>query len=105
MKKQIKVIVKRPQEKPQVIEIADTLQTWQGLVGGYIEAVPYTRDGKILVICNEDGKLMNLKPNLPYGNDILVGTIVFVGNDAPEFRSLTEEEIQFVMYQTTSFEF
>ena len=60
--KKLKVIFKEVGKKPIVIEVDDTLEAKQKLVGGLIEVVPYKDN--LLLICNEEGKIMNL--NLIY---------------------------------------
>lgn len=61
------------------------------MVGGYIE--PFGMDD-VIAIVNEEGKILGLEPNRRYGNDILVGNIVIVGDGEEEFISLTEEQIK-----------
>lgn len=61
------------------------------MVGGHIE--PFGMDD-VIAIVNEEGKILGLEPNRRYGNDILVGNIVIVGDGEEEFISLTEEQIK-----------
>lgn len=61
------------------------------MVGGYIE--PFGMND-VIAIVNEEGKILGLEPNRRYGNDILVGNIVIVGDGEEEFISLTEEQIK-----------
>ena len=61
------------------------------MVGGYIE--PFGMDD-VIAIVNEEGKILGLEPNRRYGNDILVGNIIIVGDGEEEFISLTEEQIK-----------
>ena len=42
--KQIKVIVKRPNSKAKEMTIVDKLKTYQELVEGYIEVIPFPKD-------------------------------------------------------------
>ena len=44
--KQIKVIVKRPNSKAKEMTIEDRLKTYQELVEGYIEVIPFPKDEK-----------------------------------------------------------
>jgi hypothetical protein len=95
---EIRVVVKKPNEQAIIKCVVDDLSTWQRLVGGYIEVVPYDDYLNILVICNEEGKLEGLSPNIVYYNDILVGTIVFVSsNEEGDFVGLNDEQILYVM--------
>jgi len=79
----IRVIVKNPGEAPKEREVPNTLEALQALVGGYIEAVPLSRDAVILV--NEEGKLRGMAPNVMYFDDVLVGPVVLVGARGEEF--------------------
>jgi hypothetical protein len=90
----ITVAIKRPNENSEVVEVDNTLKTFQEFVGGYIEVVPFTEDGDILVICDEEGKMKGKDFNLRYYEDILVGTLVFVKNgDDGEFHSLESDDL------------
>lgn len=95
----LNVVFKSPNEAPSIKEVVDDLSTWQGLVGGYIEVVPYGDENlNILVICNEEGKLKGLQPNIYYYSDILVGNIVFVSSNAEgDFIGLNKQQIIYVL--------
>lgn len=93
--KKLKVLLKKTGRTPEVIEIDDTLEAKQKLVGGLIEVVPY---GDYELICNEEGKLLELYPNIVGDYDIICGNI-FLANDDYEnagFKDLTEKDIEFL---------
>lgn len=92
----MRAIIKEVGKVAKVEDIKNELTTMQELVGGYIEAVN-TGQGICLVV-NEEGKLQELPQNFPIGNDVIVGTAVFVayGKDG-EFTDLTDEQIDIVM--------
>ena len=93
MEKTIKVVMVEPMKEPYPAEVENTLEGLQKAVGGYIEAV-YLEDNVVLV-CNEEGKLMGLPGNRSLGNDIIAGTFFVAGsNDDGEFVSLAEDKIQ-----------
>ncbi len=77
---------------PEAVEMDNTLEALQGAVDGYIEVFRPWR-GPVAVICNEEGKLRGMGPNIRIGTEILAGTILVVGLDGEEFRGLTEDEI------------
>lgn len=92
----MRVIVKEVGKSPQVKEIVNTLEAFKTLVNGYIEAVHI--DNEIILICNEEGKLQGFPPNFRIGNDVIVGTAVFVShNGAGDFASLNDWHIEDVM--------
>lgn len=90
----MKAIIKKPGEKPRVIEIENELSALQEAVDGYIQAVPLAADA--CIICNEEGKLIGLPYNIRILNEIFVGNILFVGVAGEEFCSLTNEQISLI---------
>lgn len=92
--KKLKIIYKEIGKDPVVMEIEDTLEAKQKLVGGLIEVVPYKED--LLLICNEEGKIMNLKPNIDIGYDYIAGNCFVVGDDWENegFKSVNDEQIE-----------
>lgn len=93
----LKIVFKAVGEDPKIMEIENTLEAKQELVGGLIEVVPYKND--LLLICNEEGKITDLKPNLKFDYDFIVGDCFIVGDDYEngDFKSLTDEEIKVVI--------
>lgn len=92
--KKLKVIYKQVGKDPIVMEIDDILEAKQKLVGGLIEVVPYKED--LLLVCNEEGKILNQKPNLDFGYDYIAGNCFVVGDDFENagFKSVREEQIE-----------
>lgn len=81
----MKAIIKAPGQKPQQIVIPNDLHTLQELVGGYIEAVTINEDPKIVIICDEEGRLADCEYNCEVMGINFVGTILFLGADGDEF--------------------
>lgn len=90
----LKVIFKEVGKNPVVMEIDDTLEVKQKLVGGLIEIVPYKDD--LLLVCNEEGKITNLKPNLQFDYDYIAGNCFIVGDDYENsgFKSIENSQIE-----------
>ena len=58
----ISVLLVEPNKYPKMIEIDDTLEAMQTVVGGDIEEyMPF--EDEVAIICNEEGKLIGLPPN------------------------------------------
>lgn len=93
----IKVVFKEVGKDPVVMEIEDTLEAKQKLVEGLIEVVPYNED--LLLICNEEGKITNLKPNLKFDYDYIAGNCFIVGDDFENegFKSIRDDQIEDVI--------
>ena len=81
----IRVLVKEPGKLSEVREIENTLEAFQTIVGGHIEALRIRDD--LCCYVNEDGKLLNMRPNFVIGRpyvskvDIIVGPAVFFRSD------------------------
>lgn len=56
------MLLVKSKKKPEVMEIEDTLESLQKMVGGYIEVV-YPFDDPVGLIVNEEGKILKLPPN------------------------------------------
>lgn len=95
LEKRIKCLLVKPYELPEEIEIDNTLEAKQKLVGGWIEQAFLPKDDSIVLICNEEGKINGMKPNRDIGHDIIFGPFLIVGNDYENggYKSLTSEQI------------
>lgn len=87
MAHKIECIVKRPDEPyGHKTAVSDSLENLQNIVGGYIECVYLGED--LVIVCNEEGKLQGLEPNVLLNGDMLVGTIIVFGNDGDSFGDI-----------------
>jgi hypothetical protein len=78
--------------EPEVVEIGTDLASFQGAVGGYIEAV--TLAPKIVLHCNEEA----IMDGLPFNRSGILGTFFVCGSDSwGNDRSLTDNEITKVL--------
>ena len=100
----MKVIVVEPKKKPMVQDIGSGLEYMQKIVGGSIEAI-YPFEEPVALICNEEGKLLNLPLNRALrddeGNvyDIISGTFFLCAAppDSEHFESLTDQQVKTYM--------
>lgn len=92
--KKIRILYKPIGRKPKEMYIENTLEAKQKLVSGLIECVNYDND-KVL-ICNEEGKVNGLYPNIVIPGDIINGNLFITGDDYEnaDFKSLTQEQIE-----------
>ena len=96
----MRVLVVEPEHRPEVKEINDSLKEMQGIVGGYIQAI-YPFEEPVALVCNDEGKLMDLPANRGLRNkdgqmyDIVFGTFFLCGAPAASdhFTSLTQEQV------------
>ena len=100
----MQVVVVEPKKKPVVQDISSDLESMQKTVGGSIEAV-YPFDEPVALICNEEGKLLNLPLNRALwddeGNvyDIISGTFFLCAAppDSDRFAGLTDQQVKTYM--------
>lgn len=90
--RKIKVIVKNPEKPARGVWISNTLENLQKTVGGYIETVTIATD--VVIICNEEGRLLGLPHSSRFCGYDFVGTIIIAGIDEDEFCSLSDEDIR-----------
>ena len=91
----MKVIVLAPNEKPTVKEIDNKLESLQGVVGGYIQAI-YPFKDKVALVCNEEGKLDGLPMSIALVNkgivsEMIAGTCFICGLKEDDFDSLSNK--------------
>jgi hypothetical protein len=93
----ITAVIVEPGKQPRLTNVDNELESFQKLVGGYIEVVRL--DNGIDAVINEEGKLIELEPNIALLHngevyDYIAGTAVLVSHDDEgEFVSLTPEQI------------
>lgn len=99
MKETIRVWVKEPGKAPERRGIPNELKALQEAVGGYIETVTLGPD--LVVICNEEGRLIGLPFNCRVFNMPFYGPIVIAGIDAgidgDEFDDTPEEYVDLML--------
>lgn len=81
----IRVLALLPTEYAKPVTIDNTLESMQQFVGGLIECLPLDDpDADIVLVCNDEGKLLQLAPNrwLWGGLDLLVGPAFIAAGDA-----------------------
>ena len=91
----IKVIIKRPDEETgHVTWISNNPKVLQKHVEGYIETVTVAHN--MMIICNEEGRILGLPYNCRLCGIDFVGTIIIAGVDG---ENLTDVPISFENYK------
>ena len=101
----IKVIVKEPYKDPEIKTVESSLKTWQEIVGGYIETIPFPGIKGAVIILNEEGKLDALDGNfwVPHYDDFIVGSVAIVGSGDDDFESLSDNQIKGILKHIEKF--
>lgn len=95
----LRILVKKVDKPFEVQEVEHTLEALQEIVGGFIEPVPCLPYPYVLV-CNEEGKLDELKPNFRIDGDVIHGDVFIAKVDGIDFVSLDESDIKYLQLIT-----
>ena len=98
----MKILVIEPLKEPYVKDINGSLESMQQIVGGTIQAIYPFDNPEIALICNDEGKLINLPLNRALYDkdgklfDVVAGTFFLCSApaDSENFESLTDENIE-----------
>lgn len=97
----MRILLLEPELPPRQAEILGTLESMQALVGGTIQAV-FPFEDSVVLICNDDGKLLNLPLNRALRDpdtgeiyDVIAGTFFLCGAppDGENFTDLTPDQV------------
>lgn len=92
MEGKMRAIIKRPDEQyGHVTNISTRLENLQNIVSGHIEVVPLPALGKgVVLICNEEGKLLDLTPSqyIAELHDVVCGEFLVIGSKGEELDDL-----------------
>lgn len=67
----MKILAVRTGELPEVIDIEHSLDAESEFVGGYIQTISLSSTA--ILVCNDDGKVIGLKPNRVIPGDFIAG--------------------------------
>ena len=95
----IRVVIKKPREAAREIEIDNTLERLQELVGGHIESVWFAKN--VWMLDNEEGKIRDLPYNFYVWDDVIVGPAIFAGQDGDELADcpISAEAIERILWK------
>lgn len=84
----ITVAVKMVGEELKLMDIEDSMESYQEIVGGHFECV--FLEYKYVMICNEDGRRLGLPVNFRTKYDAVVGNVFFAKLNGEYLESLTK---------------
>ncbi len=88
----IRVLIVEPNKEPYQAKIKKGLEEKQKIVGGLIEFVELEHN--VDLICNDEGKILNLEINRVIQNDIICGTFIIAGQHEGETISLSKKQLK-----------
>ena len=90
--KKLRILIIEPSKEPYKIKIEYTLENLQKLVGGLIDIIEL--ENNVDLICNDEGKILELPINRITKYDIIVGTFLIIGHHNGETISLSKKQIR-----------
>ena len=93
----IRVVLLEPHQMARTIEVKNTLEDLQELVGGNIEPF-YPFEEEVCIICNEEGKINGMQPNRAIYDDdhnmveVVFGPCFICDCKGEAFASLSEDQ-------------
>ncbi len=94
-----KIVLVEPMKLARIVEMDLSLESMQKTVGGLIQAV-YPWEDKAALVCNDEGKLLEMPPNRALKGengdvtDIICGTFFICGLSEDNFAGLTDEQAE-----------
>lgn len=94
-----KIVLVEPGKAARITETELTLENMQQTVGGLIQAV-YPWKDKVALVCNDEGKILDLPLNRALADeegrvyDVVAGTFFICGLTEDNFGSLTDEQAE-----------
>ena len=98
----MKILLVKPEQKPEIDEIDGSLESMQYVVGGLIQMIcPFADDPETALICNDEGKLLDLPVSRILIDDrynvldVISGTFFLCAAppDSNTFESLPEDKL------------
>lgn len=96
MSEKMKVVLVEPGKFARIDKIEMGLESYQSIVGGYIQMV-YPYDDPVALVCNEEGKIKRLPLNRAMIDknghvwDVIAGTFFICGLGEEDCASLSDE--------------
>ena len=87
----MKVVMVEPNKPAYITEIGSGLKSMQNAVGGLIEPIYYLHERGVVMVGNEESKLIGLEGNRRFPEGIVAGTFFICGDNGEDFCSLSDE--------------
>lgn len=96
----MKVVMVEPHKPAYVTEIGSDYKSLQAAVGGgLIEPIYYLHDRDVVMVGNEEAKLLGMDGNRRFGDRIVAGPFFICGDNGEDFCSLTDKQCEKYVHQ------
>ena len=90
----MKVVMVEPNKPAYVTEIDNDYKSIHDTVGGLIEPIYFLRERGVVMVGNEEAKLLGMEGNRRFEDGIVAGPFFICGDNGEDFRSLTDEQCE-----------
>lgn len=91
----MKVVMVEPNKPAYITEIGSDYESLRDTVGGLIELIYYLNNPNVVMVGNEEAKLIGMEGNRRFGDSIVAGPFFICGEkmaeDGADFCSLSDE--------------
>ncbi len=93
----IRVLLVEPNELPLELQIENTTEAQERLIGGPLEICYLNNKDSMCLLCNKNARIYNYKPNRFLTNKFIYGNFLIVGNnyDTGNVKSLTKKQVKY----------
>ena len=90
----MKVVMVEPNKPAYVTEIDNDYKSIHDTVGGLIEPIYFLDEQGVVMVGNEEAKLIGLEGNRRFTEGIIAGPFFICGDNGEDFCSLTDEQCE-----------
>lgn len=90
----MKVVMVEPNKPAYVTEIWSDYKSLHNAVGGLIEPIYFLNERGVVMVGNEEAKLLGMAGNRRFPEGIVAGPFFICGDDGEDFCSLTDEQCE-----------
>lgn len=94
----MKVVMVEPNKPAYITEIGSDYESLRDTVGGLIEPIYYLDEPDVVMVGNEEAKLIGMEGNRRFGSSIVAGPFFICGEemteDGEDFCSLSDEQCE-----------
>ncbi len=90
----MKVVMVEPNKPAYATEIGSDYKSIHNAVGGLIEPIYFLDEQGVVMVGNEEAKLIGLEGNRRFTEGIIAGPFFICGDNGEDFCSLTDEQCE-----------
>ena len=90
----MKVVMVEPNKPADVAEIGNDYQSLHDAVGGLIETIYFLHERGVVMVGNDEAKLLSMEGNGRFGDSIVAGPFIICGERGENFCSLTDAQCE-----------